>query len=64
MGYVYLRFIKANTNSKLDGLLLVQIMNTQEKDTDVIVEELDPDWVNHWHEKDNKKEPNTKQITF
>jgi hypothetical protein len=39
-------------------------MNTQEKDSDIIAEELDPDWVNHWHEEGNKKEPITKQLTF
>ena len=39
-------------------------MNTKEKDQDIIAEELDPDWVNHWREDDNKKEPNTKQQTF
>ena len=39
-------------------------MNTQEKDSETIAEESDPDWVNHWHKDDNKKELNTKQLTF
>jgi hypothetical protein len=39
-------------------------MNTEEKDRDTIVEEVDPDWVNHWHENNDKKEPVTRQLTF
>jgi|WetSurMetagenome_2_1015567.scaffolds.fasta_scaffold33709_4 hypothetical protein len=39
-------------------------MKTEEKNPDTIAEELDPDWVNHWQDDDNKKEPNTKQLTF
>jgi hypothetical protein len=39
-------------------------MNTKEKEPDTITEELDPDWVNRWREDDNKKELNTKQLTF
>jgi hypothetical protein len=39
-------------------------MNTEEKNPKTTTEELDPDWVNHWQENENKKEPNTKQLTF
>jgi hypothetical protein len=39
-------------------------MNTEENNPNTNVEELEPDWVNHWHENDDKKEPNTRQLTF
>ncbi len=39
-------------------------MKTEKKDPDTIAEELDPDWVNYWYEDNDKKEPNTKQLTF
>ena len=36
----------------------------KEEDTDSKAEELEPDWVNRWHEDENKKQPNKKQLTF
>jgi hypothetical protein len=39
-------------------------MNSEENNRDTNDEEVEPDWVNHWHENDDKKEPNTRQLTF
>ena len=41
-------------------------MNPKENDPDTLqlLDELDPEWVNLWHENKNKKEPTTKQLTF
>jgi hypothetical protein len=41
-------------------------MNPKENDPDTLqlLDELDPEWVNLWHENNNKKEPTTKQLTF
>jgi hypothetical protein len=39
-------------------------MNIEENNRDTNDEALEPDWVNHWHEDNDKKEPNTKQTTF
>jgi hypothetical protein len=35
-----------------------------EGDPDTTIEELDPEWVNNWQENNNKKQPNTRQLTF
>jgi hypothetical protein len=39
-------------------------VNSEENNPDMLLEELDPEWVNHWHEDKDKKETNTKQLTF
>jgi hypothetical protein len=39
-------------------------MSAEESNPDTKLEEVEPDWVNHWHENDDKKEPCTRQTTF
>jgi len=41
-------------------------MNSYKKDPDTLQlpEEADPEWVNLWEDRINKKEPTTKQLTF
>jgi hypothetical protein len=39
-------------------------MNSEENASETLGEEVDPDWVNHWQEKNDKKEAITKQLTF
>jgi hypothetical protein len=39
-------------------------MSTEENNRDTNNEESEPDWVNRWHENDDKKEPSTRQTTF
>jgi hypothetical protein len=39
-------------------------MNQEENCPDTLVGEIDPEWVNHWEEDNEKKGHSTKQVTF